>query len=56
MKNKCNKKVNKNIVDNDVERILEATWKNWASRRACEQTHTPEYIKRQKKWKKENND
>ena len=40
-------KVNKG--DNEVERILEITWKNWASRRACERTHIPEYIKRQKK-------
>jgi len=30
----------------DIEKIFETTWKNWESRRRCEQAHTPEYLKR----------
>ena len=56
MNNKRKKKSTDDTIDKEVEKILEATWKNWSSRRACEQTHIPEYIKRQEKWKKENND
>ena len=56
MNNKYKKKKNKNNTDNEVERIFEVTWNNWASRRACEQTHLPEYIKKQVKREKENKD
>lgn len=42
------KRSDKTLDDEEVERIFEATWKNWASRRRCEETHTPEYIKRKK--------
>ena len=41
----------KKKVDEEVENILDMTWDNWSSRRQCEQTHTPEYIKREKKKK-----
>ena len=34
--------------DNDLEEILEKTWKNWESRRRCEKTHVPEYLKHKK--------
>jgi len=45
-------KKEKSKLDNDeVEKIFESTWKNWESRRKCEQTHTPEYIKKEKKRK-----
>ncbi|GAH57586.1 unnamed protein product [marine sediment metagenome] len=50
MKNDKKKEKSK-LIDDKIEEILEATWKNWASRRKCEQTHTPEYIKREKKEK-----
>ena len=39
----------KNLSKEDVEKIFEATWDNWSSRRQCEQKHVPEYIKKQKK-------
>jgi hypothetical protein len=29
----------------DTEEIFEKTWKNWESRRRCEKTHVPEYLK-----------
>ena len=37
----------------DVEKIFESTWKNWESRRRCEQSHTPEFLKKKRK---ENNE
>ncbi len=50
MKNDKNKKKEKSKLDDDkVEEIFESTWKNWASRRKCEQTHIPEYMKRKNK-------
>jgi hypothetical protein len=36
------------LKDDDTEEILEKTWKNWESRRRCEKTHVPEYLKRGK--------
>ena len=36
------------LTDDEVEKKLDAVWQNWSSRRACEQKHTPEYVKRQK--------
>jgi len=44
MKNKEKKELN----DEEIEKILDSTWNNWESRRKCEQTHTPEYIKKKK--------
>ena len=46
-----NKKEEKELEEDKVEKILDITWKNWESRRKCEQTHTPEYVK-----KKNNNE
>ena len=43
------KKENSKLDDEELEKIFESTWKNWESRRKCEQTHTPEYIKRKNK-------
>jgi hypothetical protein len=34
------------LKDEEVEKILENTWKNLESRRRCEQTHIPNYIKK----------
>jgi len=48
MKNDKKKEKSK-LNDDELEEIFELTWKNWESRRKCEQTHTPEYIKREKK-------
>ena len=31
----------------DIEKILDSTWDNWSSRRKCEKSHIPEYLKRQ---------
>ncbi len=45
MKNEKKKEKSK-LDDVELEKIFESTWKNWESRRKCEQTHTPEYIKR----------
>lgn len=50
MKNDKKKEKSK-LDDEGLEEIFESTWKNWASRRKCEQTHIPEYIKREKKEK-----
>ena len=47
MEEKKKENMNKNIED-DVEKILDNAWENWASRRRCESNHTPEYIKKQK--------
>ncbi len=38
------KKVKKE--DDEVEKILDSTWDNWSSRRKCESTHVPEYLKK----------
>ena len=35
--------------EEDIERILDSTWNNWSSRRKCESTHVPEYIKKKDK-------
>ncbi|MHA1670539.1 MAG: hypothetical protein ACTSV5_08150 [Promethearchaeota archaeon] len=39
-------KENKELEDEEVEKIFDNTWKNWESRRRCEQTHTPKYLKK----------
>ena len=36
---------NKKSKDDDIEEIFEKMWKNWESRRRCEKTHVPEYLK-----------
>jgi len=43
------KKEKPKLDDEEVEKIFESTWRNWASRRKCEQNHIPEYIKRKNK-------
>ena len=43
------KKEKSKLDDDDVEKIFESTWENWESRRKCEQTHIPDYIKRKNK-------
>ena len=43
---KKNKKCN--LENDELEKILDVTWKNWESRRKCEQSHIPEYIKKKK--------
>ena len=39
------KKEKQELNEEEVEKIFESTWKNWESRRRCEQTHTPKYLK-----------
>ena len=34
--------------EEDIEKILDSTWNNWSSRRKCERTHVPDYIKKKK--------
>ena len=46
---KDKKKEKPKLDDDDVEKIFESTWENWESRRKCEQTHVPDYIKRKNK-------
>ncbi len=36
----------------DIDKELDILWNNWASRRRCERTHVPEYIKKNKGGKK----
>ena len=44
------KKMKNNTIEHEeVEILLDKLWDNWESRRKCEQTHTPEYIKRKNK-------
>jgi hypothetical protein len=40
------KKEKKELDEEEVEKIFDITWKNWESRRRCEKTHTPEYLKK----------
>ena len=35
--------------DEEVEKMLDTLWDNLASRRSCEQTHTPDYLKSKSK-------
>jgi hypothetical protein len=35
----------KESKDDDTEELFEKMWKNWESRRRCEKTHVPEYLK-----------
>ncbi len=45
--NKKNTENTKKELDNRVvEKIFEVIWNNWSSRRRCEQTHAPEYLKK----------
>ncbi|MHA1148507.1 MAG: hypothetical protein ACTSR8_09705 [Promethearchaeota archaeon] len=39
---------NTELSDDEVEKKLDFIWENWASRRACEQKHTPTFIKKGK--------
>jgi len=48
MKNDKKKEKSK-LDDEELEKIFESTWRNWESRRKCEQAHAPEYIKRKNK-------
>jgi len=43
MKEKDNDKKKEAV---DIEKILDSMWDNWSSRRKCEKTHVPDYIKR----------
>ncbi|MHA1438041.1 MAG: hypothetical protein ACTSPD_10735 [Promethearchaeota archaeon] len=40
------------ISDERIEKIFDTIWENWASRRRCEKTHTPNYLKELKSNKK----
>ncbi|MHA2288185.1 MAG: hypothetical protein ACXABG_05315 [Promethearchaeota archaeon] len=41
-------KSRKELEAEEVEKIFEALWKNWESRRKCEQAHTPEFLMKKK--------
>ena len=41
------------LSDEEIENIFNATWRNWASRRSCEQTHIPKFVKEENNWKEE---
>jgi len=45
MSEKKKKKLDKNLNE-DVENQLDTLWNNWASRRRCESTHIPEYLRK----------
>lgn len=38
----------------EIESLLDKIWKNWESRRKCEQTHVPNYINEKKERKNKN--
>jgi hypothetical protein len=42
------KKIKNINPDNKVEKIFETLWQNYDSRRRCEKTHLPEFIKKQR--------
>lgn len=46
------KKTLKVTQEDEIERKLDALWENWESRRRCEATHTPNFIKMNNKKKK----
>jgi len=39
----------KDLSDEEVEKIFNSVWENWSSRRKCENTHKPNYLKKQEK-------
>ncbi|NVM19653.1 MAG: hypothetical protein HWN80_18270 [Candidatus Lokiarchaeota archaeon] len=41
------------LEEDELEKIFESTWKNWESRRRCEKTHVPEYLKKKNKENRE---
>ena len=41
------KRENEKSDKDEVDRILESLWNNLESRRKCEKTHIPNYIKRE---------
>ncbi|MCJ7647709.1 MAG: hypothetical protein MUP85_03760 [Candidatus Lokiarchaeota archaeon] len=46
MKEKDKNELDDELEDEEIEKIFDSTWKNWESRRKCEQTHIPEYLKK----------
>ena len=42
-------KKKENNEQQEVEKLLDTLWGNLASRRSCEKTHTPEYLKAREK-------
>ncbi|MBD3255115.1 MAG: hypothetical protein GF383_08470 [Candidatus Lokiarchaeota archaeon] len=44
------------LDDESVEKILDAVWKNWESRRRCEKTHVPNFIKQNRNTKRKDKD
>jgi hypothetical protein len=42
---------NEELTEEELERKLDVLWKNWESRRQCEQKHIPNYIKDKKQEK-----
>ncbi|MFX1276088.1 MAG: hypothetical protein ACFFBP_04290 [Promethearchaeota archaeon] len=47
--NEKKEKTSNTNLEEDVEEKLDNLWNNWASRRKCESTHTPEFIKKKNK-------
>lgn len=50
MSEKKKEDLNENL-DEDVEKELDALWNNWASRRKCESTYVPDYVRKNNKRK-----
>ena len=50
MSEKKKKHLDKN-QDDEVEKQLDTLWNNWASRRRCESTHIPEYVRKNQETK-----
>jgi hypothetical protein len=45
---KVKEKQKQELDAEEIEKIFETTWKNWESRRRCEQAHPPKYIKKKR--------
>lgn len=43
----CKQEKDHPLSDEDIEKKLNLIWQNWASRRRCEKTHKPNYLKNQ---------
>jgi len=46
-----NNKNKEKSEDAEIENLLDKIWNNWDSRRKCEQTHVPNYIKKKRERK-----
>ncbi|MFO8019625.1 MAG: hypothetical protein R6U96_13440 [Promethearchaeia archaeon] len=49
MVKKAQKENDQEKEEDDVEQKLDVLWENWTSRRRCERTHIPEFVRNKNK-------